>query len=1055
MGQFIEEQENLDRYYYTNKQTRFPKETIYAITLQYLSSKNTKNANELEVFEHIRKTLGLEKINVSALKRIMGNNRFINYDFVFDQYKKYKTTPDDVDFNAPIIIQPTQKQENSNIAYYYCTKKIRFPLKDVVKDIYDLFCKYNKPQLDLTTIYEYMSNKYNVSSFNRVNLAELLQSRLNVPFNKVRDLYIQTKEDTTLKETYNFDLLNSVFIKDPKKLKDCLNSLGLEQLQQIISLGINPAIVSLDELIKVDPEQYKNQLNNKTIHINDKDKELIIELLKTFNESEWNELLDSPEQLKEYVGLFVDDKKIELEKASLKNTINNHFEFIHTDNMNASIKYLFPLSIADKLVGEKIIKVKDIKNISLKACIELFPQKNNIINVLKRLQYSLPSYLNEKYSYIIQAVNDDYKPHRLWETYVAILEHRAEGKTLEATGDIFSLTRERVRQLEKRYLLEFNNFYNGQSGNLNNLLRAFVKNKLYITYEDIQELFPFHPQLFKYFLQTIEVENLLYIEEIDKFYFIDEYDWYKELLILSEDMPPQIHLYEKETFTQKALDMLNRNGISISEDECSAILYQDYKQIGTILSKSRINLGERIRYLLKTYYPHPVSISDNQFLDDFRKKYYNTYKDDNLKTNHAIASLISRVGVLADRGSYVLNDKKYMSKELATKIYEYIMESERESFLTNNLFSIFKTELVSEGIKNKYFLQGSFKQHYGDKLYFRRDYVSKTENPSTIYGDIVDFIKNENRIVTYDELKNEFSGITDIVLSFALSQDGIIACRKKYIHAENIHLNNEDITYLKNTTTQFVQDGNIHHTNDLLTYLRYTNHQLVSKLMIDDHFGLYSILEYLFESDFEFKRPFIALPGVVIENQYDRIVEFVNSLDEMPIDSILEFITDNKLHLYSISEFVDGLDNYVFKNEYSIIAIDKTNINKYNTEIVENLILKELGNNEFIFADKLNLVNLYPKEVAWTPWLVYSAINKFGKNLKAIPSDTKFKVKKVMYARPLIIRKDTPVSNINEYLDFLKSQKNMSETEFYKYLREKGLLKIWYKQNLNFSYNSS
>jgi len=225
--------------------------------------------------------------------------------------------------------------------------------------------------------------------------------------------------------------------------------------------------------------------------------------------------------------------------------------------------------------------------------------------------------------------------------------------------------------------------------------------------------------------------------------------------------------------------------------------------------------------------------------------------------------------------------------------------------------------------------------------------------------------------------------------------------------------------------------------------------------MIDDHFGLYSILEYLFESDFEFKRPFIALPGVVIENQYDRIVEFVNSLDEMPIDSILEFITDNKLHLYSISEFVDGLDNYVFKNEYSIIAIDKTNINKYNTEIVENLILKELGNNEFIFADKLNLVNLYPKEVAWTPWLVYSAINKFGKNLKAIPSDTKFKVKKVMYARPLIIRKDTPVSNINEYLDFLKSQKNMSETEFYKYLREKGLLKIWYKQNLNFSYNSS
>ena len=51
----------------------------------------------------------------------------------------------------------------------------------------------------------------------------------------------------------------------------------------------------------------------------------------------------------------------------------------------------------------------------------------------------------------------------------------------------------------------------------------------------------------------------------------------------------------------------------------------------------------------------------------------------------------------------------------------------------------------------------------------------------------------------------------------------------------------------------------------------------------------------------------------------------------------------------------------------------------------------------------------------------------------------KFKFKNFMYARPLIIRKEVPAKNINEYIEYLKNKTQLDDTEFYKYLRAKGL----------------
>ena len=40
--------------------------------------------------------------------------------------------------------------------YYYCSKYIRFPIKNVVQKIYDLFSTTNKTSISLVDIYEYL-----------------------------------------------------------------------------------------------------------------------------------------------------------------------------------------------------------------------------------------------------------------------------------------------------------------------------------------------------------------------------------------------------------------------------------------------------------------------------------------------------------------------------------------------------------------------------------------------------------------------------------------------------------------------------------------------------------------------------------------------------------------------------------------------------------------------------------------------------------------------------------------------------------------------------------
>ena len=1039
MGQFLEDQKKIENSFQCTDDYIIDVNKLLEIIVQAFYERNSSKLPLIDIEKFIIKTLKLQNFdNYKGLRKLLGNERLISLE---DIKRKYGNIIEikDIRTQSKNFIKP-YKDNNVDVEYYYMTKNQRIPLKNVINDIYTYFINRDAKVVFLNDLYEYLRNKYNVGSFNRKNLVSLLGSNVNIPLSKVEALYIHY--NSIKQEGIDFDILTYLFVKNKNVMQNILNSLGKDFLISILKDGLEPIINITNSLNlyfnnEKDILQLVNKENDKVL--DKQNAEMLIRFLNLFKDEEWVEILVNDDQINDYLEMFVEDEKLILEKENFRREIKSYCKVINENNLEANTKYLFPFNIGLILEKAKIYKVKDLVKINKDISIKLFEHNKQFIEIVKRLQVDLQKYLNEQFSYILQMVNKNYQPATMWRSYVSILEDRAKGKTLQEAGYNAGVTRERVRQLERKYITMFNSFYNAPNGNLNNLIRAFVSNSLFLTDGDIIRIFPFNPRLFKYFLLNTEIEGLMYIEEIGKFYFVDDYDWYKELLIYIDELPSQFNINDLDSIISHCLNYLLKNDIKLDYADCSKILLQDYKLIGSIYSKTKLNLADKFANLIKKYYPNPVNIYDNKFLSEFRSLYYKTYGDDKIKTDHAITSVIARIGMLVGRGLYVLNDRIFMSEELAYKIYDYIKDSGRQIFLTNNLYEIFKEELQAEGIDNKYFMQGALKQRLGDKLFFRRDYVSTTNEVTSVYGEMVKFVKDAKRIVSYDEIQEEFKGTPWNVLIFALSQDDILNYRSKYVHKDTLQIDENDINYLKNVIDNLVNDGRIHHINDLYTFIKLTNKKLLDKLFVDSHFALFSIIQSLFESDYEMKRPFIAKKGTVIENQIDRINEFVRSNEIVSIDSILDFVSDNRLHLYSISEYVDSLEDYVFKDDKSIIELEKSGINKYNVEVVEKMILKVMKDEEFLFADKLPFYNLFPKGVDWTPWLVYSALNKFGVYLKAIPSDTMFKRKDVIFARPLIIKREVKATNINEFVQYLRDKKQMSDTEFYKYLRTKGL----------------
>lgn len=645
---------------------------------------------------------------------------------------------------------------------------------------------------------------------------------------------------------------------------------------------------------------------------------------------------------------------------------------------NNALHYINAYTLDDKL-REVLKKICKKQNFTIKEMIDNlhFDNENlylEVFHFLKWCNFNLNSEIIELFSYL-------YKDEREKE----VIERRAKNQTLKEIGEAIGVTRERVRQIEAKIKKKFSELH--KEIRIISKICAERNGDIVLTPFEIEEFCGENFEVLIFLLREYKGINYTYDKQLDIFVVGNEsIKEYAEKYV--EELPDVIHKNELEKIKQEAIEKEN-----ITEEMVEKVFYEAYTLTGYVYHRYKLSSNFICESILKKYYSNGMKIHDLDEINNFRVLTEKEYGNIKLPENdRALSFKIAGMCILCDRGTYKLKQKKYISEELAKNIFRYIDKSKNTIFVMNTIFYMFEEELVKEGVTNKYYLYGILKELYSDKFIFTRDYISKDISVTSLYTSILSYIKSFEYPVTKEQIKKKFPGITEIMITLATEDEDILNYFGEYLHSSKLKISEEEKFYLYNMLINILSDENSHNCNEIYSRIMGEKPDILTKNAILYGFSTFTFLEYLFKEKFQFSRPYIAKKGVNIGKIKERLQDMIYAEDEVAISDISEFTRENHFQMRSILEFINDCNDEFFLinskiiKKISTIGITQEIVSKVEDIISEN-VTKALPIRDVLISREL------PKlTVPWTDWLIYSAINKWGKKLEVSTSSNQFRL---------------------------------------------------------------
>lgn len=569
------------------------------------------------------------------------------------------------------------------------------------------------------------------------------------------------------------------------------------------------------------------------------------------------------------------------------------------------------------------------------------------------------------------------------ERGLEVLNLRAQGYTLEEVGNKLGVTRERIRQIEKKE--------NGKI--LQWIKHNYVIQKIQVDLD--ADIFMSEQQVVDYFEKYGEIINSACKTSDSEYNYDRGYSGYildeRKVNLIEEyvdTLSETIHESELESIMQYTEEEFNdRKGF------VKNVIEEQYKKTGETYHKSRLTLSKMYSDVLVKYYPNGIHVSDKGAIEKFKALVFREFGVGVDSTDRAIASIIARIGILCDRGQYKHNSRDFISNQLANEIYDYIKNSETPAFLTNTIFEEFEEKLVEENITNKYFMQGVLHDKFEGKLFFRRDYVSKDNSFVNLYTQINNYIEEQDIPVDKQAIFEKFPGVTEIVVNLATCDENIINLFGKYIYGNKLRLTSSEKRYLKKMTDDVLEEKGTTHCKDIYNAILKDNPVLLTNNYIDQAFCLFSVLEYLFREELKFDRPYIAKKGVEFEKSIDTLLEMIRDSDEIKISHILAVARESHYTIQSSLEFVNSCnDTHLLIDRDTIASIEMIGVSEEIAREVERMIDDENINDTMSIASLKCIYSLPKINENWNDWLLYSVMNKWSKKYEVAASNNQLRL---------------------------------------------------------------
>ncbi len=675
--------------------------------------------------------------------------------------------------------------------------------------------------------------------------------------------------------------------------------------------------------------------------------------------------------------------KAQQEREYRKNKVFEMLALIPTQRINNGVRGYINAFTTDegqrkvlgKIYGLELYPAACIKNYIFELVAESVTNFAVLLNFLKWCAFDINKEISELFQIRYGRSN----------SIKSVLLGRAMGETLGGIGNKMGITRERVRQIEAKAKKIFNIW---QSKNhILSKISAERNGNSVISASELSEYFGDKYAEMVFLLRTSDSPAYYYDSQLDAFVMGDESI---SALIgrIVEALPDAFDENKYNAIIINAVEEQN-----IPQEFIEKAISDEFQMDGSTYHRKHLSLTAIYTEILEKYYQNGIDVYNENELDIFRCIAIEEYGCKNLpEKNRAISARLSDIGILCGRGKYRPKKTSYISKDLAERIHQYIVDSPSVIFMTNTLFNIFEDELLKFEIDNKYYLQGVLRELYDSEFVFRRDYISKDESVTSLYVEIVQYIKKFSYPITKEEIKKAFPGVTEIVISFATGDANIINLFGKCIHGSRLNLSDANKVYFEKVLRKFVTGDAVCHYKELYDFIEHDDSDLLRKLFIHFPTSLFSVLEYLFKDQYQFKRPFISNVGTDIGNPEEQLHDLIISSDEIAISEITAFAKDNYYEINSILELLNSFNaTHLLMDRDTLGAIGRIGITEDIAKNVISILQDEVTETELITS--LKCIYRLPKiKVPWTEWLIYSVINRWGESLVSGTTSNQFKL---------------------------------------------------------------
>lgn len=620
-----------------------------------------------------------------------------------------------------------------------------------------------------------------------------------------------------------------------------------------------------------------------------------------------------------------------------------------------------------------------------------------------------------------------------------------DGETLASTGEMFGITRERVRQLQKnaedkitKYLLS------------NNLIIALIlenRGKNFCTLKNLS----LYIQKGKEYYCTIFISNtdkIKVFKPLSLLYF-ENYDGIEEKFEgMIKELPEMFQLYDYLDNITEALLILGIEDPSLETIEELLINYK-YNLHGEYVSKVKLTLFNILDEIFKTYVKEPLRIDEEgaKVVSDLARKHFNEVLDTSVRGIEARIRDNANI-LLCGKTTFVHIENYQFDKNSVIRAGNVLRETFKTQEVVNIgfVFDSNKDGFIESGIKNKLALYSLVQHYYGDSFKVGKG------NTLDIYKDVdADVTKTEDQLIELiikngGRIKKE-----EIVRFFGWKEsrvDNTISISNKIIRTGKL------VTILENFNVSEREKCEIKNMLDkLMGICGFTSSTvMLNEMKFNTILGPFLSRNNI--TDYETLAP-------VIKNIFTNIKGHSNFIYKE--DSEFKSIDDVVRNKFNNTFYRDEVRDFIYFYGYKDMMVSNV-----ITNAIEDGIFVEISSDECVHSNCFNIsADVIKKVIEYTKiafgdatYLSLSDMKILRKELpiidyrwnahliKSLVKNRGFRVIEKIYHNSksdkiILVKEESEIASYDELICNVlvnEYKGNMHETKIYDYLADKGLV---------------